>query len=386
MPTIPQQQTIVQYITNNAQLTYTFAFYAFNEANIAIYYQAANATPVPSSDRLTLNVDYTVTFNADPTTGGIITLLFTPTTGYYLTISLALIPTLNTNFANAQNFNGANLDNALDYLLMLCQQNLNYALERNLSYVINTYLPSAEPYTQLPPLPQNNVWIGSGSGVVAAPISTVPSASVLQAQLANASPGTDGARIVGFYDTVNMNATTVDAMLTLLQSLIPDATTGLVPSGTMLDFAGLSVPSGYLPCDGAAVSRTTYSDLFTAIGTTWGIGDGFTTFNVPDMTRRVSVGSGGVASSPAFTGTSTGDVGGEEVHTMTVSEMVAHNHPGSSWNLNTGTFPGGAGTELPDQTGLTPAANVPVTVASQGSGTPFNVMQKGAVVTKIIKT
>lgn len=384
MPTIPAQQTIVQYIANNAQPSYTFAFYAFNEANIAVYYQAANATPVPSSDQLTLNVDYTVTFNADPTTGGIITLLFTPTTGYYLTIALALIPTLNTNFANAQNFNGANLDNALDYLLMLCQQNLNYALQRNLSYVINTYLPDAQPFTQLPPLIQNYVWVGSADGVIAAPISMVPSASVLQAMLANNAAGTDGARIVGYYDTVNLNATTVDAMLTLLQSHIPDTATGLVPPGAMLDFGGVTPPAGYLLCDGTAVSRTTYSDLFTAIGTTWGIGDGFTTFNLPNMTRRVSVGSGGTATSPVFTGNATGDLGGEEVHTMTTGELAAHNHPGSSWNLNSNK----SGVDVSDVASYSagsPAANTPVTVASQGSSTPFNVMQKGAVVTKIIK-
>jgi len=47
--------------------------------------------------------------------------------------------------------------------------------------------------------------------------------------------------------------------------------------------ATTTVPSGYLECDGAAVSRTTYSDLFTAISTTWGSGDGSSTFNVPDL-------------------------------------------------------------------------------------------------------
>ena len=125
MPAIPQQQTIVQYIANSAQTQYTFAFYAPLPTDIQVYYQAANAIPVPSSDILALNSQYTVTYNADPITGGIITLLFTPTTGYYLTINRQVAASLTTNFASAQNFNGANLDAALDRLLLLCQQNQN---------------------------------------------------------------------------------------------------------------------------------------------------------------------------------------------------------------------------------------------------------------------
>src|SRR3972149_3319033 len=49
-------------------------------------------------------------------------------------------------------------------------------------------------------------------------------------------------------------------------------------------------PSGYLLCDGAAVSRTTYANLFDVIGTAFGVGDGSTTFNVPDIQRRIPIG------------------------------------------------------------------------------------------------
>lgn len=62
--------------------------------------------------------------------------------------------------------------------------------------------------------------------------------------------------------------------------------------GTLKDFAGSTVPEGWLACDGSAVSRTTYAALFNEIGTTWGIGDGSTTFNVPDFRGRGAVGSG----------------------------------------------------------------------------------------------
>jgi microcystin-dependent protein len=59
-----------------------------------------------------------------------------------------------------------------------------------------------------------------------------------------------------------------------------------MPSGVLLDFAGTTSPSGWAMCDGAAISRTTYPELFAAIGTAYGVGDGSTTFNLPDFRGR----------------------------------------------------------------------------------------------------
>ena len=64
----------------------------------------------------------------------------------------------------------------------------------------------------------------------------------------------------------------------------------LIPTGTLLDYAGSTAPTGFLICDGSAISRTTYADLFSVIGTTYGIGDGSTTFNLPDLQGKISVG------------------------------------------------------------------------------------------------
>ena len=58
------------------------------------------------------------------------------------------------------------------------------------------------------------------------------------------------------------------------------------PTGTMLPFAGKTVPAGFLLCNGAAISRTTYVRLFSVLGTTWGAGDGSTTFNLPNVNDR----------------------------------------------------------------------------------------------------
>ena len=63
----------------------------------------------------------------------------------------------------------------------------------------------------------------------------------------------------------------------------PNGVTGVTPAGSVIYYAGNTSPTGYLKANGAAISRTTYADLFSAIGTTFGAGDGSTTFLVPDL-------------------------------------------------------------------------------------------------------
>jgi microcystin-dependent protein len=63
-----------------------------------------------------------------------------------------------------------------------------------------------------------------------------------------------------------------------------------VPSGVIFSYGGSSAPTGFLLCDGTAISRTTYSDLYAIIGTSYGVGDGSTTFNVPNLKGKIPVG------------------------------------------------------------------------------------------------
>lgn len=78
----------------------------------------------------------------------------------------------------------------------------------------------------------------------------------------------------------------------------------LCPTGAVSAFAGSSAPSGWLLCDGSAISRTTYSDLFGVIGTTYGVGDGTTTFNIPDLRGIFVRGVGSqTISAKSFSGT-----------------------------------------------------------------------------------
>lgn len=96
----------------------------------------------------------------------------------------------------------------------------------------------------------------------------------------------------------------------------------LVPPGSVSAYAGVSVPGGWLHCDGSAIDRTIYADLFAAIGTTFGAGDGETTFNIPNLRGRNIIG----LSSSETDFDVLGETGGEKRHTLTIPEMPAHTH------------------------------------------------------------
>ena len=93
---------------------------------------------------------------------------------------------------------------------------------------------------------------------------------------------------------------------------------GGMPSGAVQSFAGANAPTGWLVCDGALVSRTTYADLFAAIGVGYGAGDATTTFALPDLRGRVPIGAGeGIGLDIRVLGAK----GGEEKHTLTAEEL-----------------------------------------------------------------
>jgi len=137
-----------------------------------------------------------------------------------------------------------------------------------------------------------------------------------------------------------------------------------------------SAPSGYLECDGSAVSRTTYAALFAVIGTTFGVGDGSTTFNLPNLKGRVPVGRG---TGSGLTARTLAATGGEETHVLTDAEMPSHTHTVAVRSPT-------AGAGASDIALANAAANNTRTTSSAGSDDPHENMQPFIVMTYIIKT
>jgi len=121
-----------------------------------------------------------------------------------------------------------------------------------------------------------------------------------------------------------------------------------IPTATIVPWSSASVPTGFLECNGQAVSRSTYSALFAIIGTTYGAGDGASTFAVPDLQDNVAVGKSNNKSLASTGGANTvavvasGNVGGSTANaTLSSSQLASHSHVTSfSATSSVGSPPG----------------------------------------------
>lgn len=115
---------------------------------------------------------------------------------------------------------------------------------------------------------------------------------------------------------------------------------GSTPTGTVLPYAGTTAPSGYLLANGAAVSRTTYASLFAVIGTSFGAGDGTTTFNLPDLrgrfVRGMDNGAGRDPNAATRTAMASGGNTGDNIGSVQADDIKSHSHRLAVQNLSAG--------------------------------------------------
>lgn len=174
-----------------------------------------------------------------------------------------------------------------------------------------------------------------------------------------------------------------------------------VPAGALSVYAGTTEPAGWLFCYGQAVSRSTYAVLFAVVGTTYGAGDGFTTFNLPDLRGRVVAGQDDMGGSSAnrltnqsggLNGDTLGATGGSETHTLTEAQMPLHGHPWRS-SINGGS-PAASGGLTMDESFLgdhaaytgSPSSTRGQQIGGTGGGAAHNNVQPTIILNYIIKT
>jgi microcystin-dependent protein len=178
------------------------------------------------------------------------------------------------------------------------------------------------------------------------------------------------------------------------------------PVGTVIDFAGSTVPTGWLVCAGQSLVRADYAALFAVIGTTYGSASG-TTFTLPDCRGRTTAGrdldQGGLASRLTTTmapnGTTLGATGGGQSVTLTTAQLAAHTHTGTanssgdhSHSVNAGGsvstgFGGGntAAADVGDTTSVAGAHTHSLDIATAGGGEAHPNVQPTILFNKLIK-
>lgn len=146
-----------------------------------------------------------------------------------------------------------------------------------------------------------------------------------------------------------------------------------LPVGSISAYSGENIPTNWLKCNGQAVSRTDYAELFKAIGTTYGSGDGSTTFNLPDLSERVVVGNNGDGKF------SLGSTGGEKEHTLVTTELPKY------LNMPYGDSGSGESAFLGSAVYVAASKRGSVAINIGGTNEPHNNMQPYIALNYIIK-
>lgn len=337
---------------NSTTLTIDFPFFSLDDIKVIVTTSSGTDTTLTrGSGTGTFAVNGTAV--DDGFSGGNITLGDTYDNTHTYTIFRDITIQRTSDFPTSGPFNIASLNTELDKLTAITQQN-NNNFERSVKLsdsdaTASLTIPSASarPNKYLGFDGAGNLAALSGTGATIGTIDTANIAddAIEQSKIADNAVGAD--QIAA--NSVSASEINVTGNGTSGQYLSADGdgsfTFADIPtsfvSGMIVPYAGSSAPTGWLLCYGQAISRSTYASLFSALGTTYGAGDGASTFNLPDLRGRVVAGQDDMGGASAnrltnptsdTTGGIDGDVlggtGGTESHTLTgdQSGLVGHTH------------------------------------------------------------
>jgi len=326
------------YVGNGSTASYDYEFKIFEDTDLLVV--VADEDGVETT--LVLNTDYTVAGEGDEV-GGSITLLDDDqdwidddgflATGYALTLRRVMPLTQETDISNQGPYYASLHEEQFDKLICIDQQQQE-ELDRSLKVPETeedlTELPSAtDRASKFLAFDAAGEPIASAGGISPA----IPVSAFMQTVLDDAN-----STVV----RTTIDAVSEDDVNALIADAIADLASQLYAPGDIKMTGKSTATIGWLMCDSSAVSRTTYADLFSVIGTAFGSGNGLTTFNVPDLRGRSPLGMGhGSTAEGGGTGTDRvlGTKVGAETHTLIEAELAGHNHqekgnPNSVYNVS----------------------------------------------------
>jgi len=410
--TVSSTTTKVSYSGDGTTSAFAYSFKIFNDSDLVVIVRTDSTGAEVTK---TLNTDYLVS-NAGESDGGTVTFKFDtgnsgdsnydttdrrPQSGETVLLKRVMTLTQNTDYTPNDSFPAAAHEEALDKLTFIQQQqqeeidrSFKFAQTDTGTITIPTSTERASKY----------LGFDSGGDVIAVsgtadvtPISTF-AATIVDDTSASAVRTTLGLGSIALTSTITASELAITGNGTAGQTVISDGDGTFsfrdgFSSGMLVPYAGTSAPTGFLMCGGQAVSRTTYSDLFAVIGTTYGSGDGSSTFNLPDLQGRVVAGKDDMSGSSAnrltnptsntvggIDGDTLGATGGSETHTLVEAQLAAHTH--NVLHQTTDTSPGGGGTDAD----IVRSGSSERATSSTGSDTPHNNVQPTIILNYIIKT
>ena len=395
----------VQYTADGALTVFTYAFPIFQENDLAVYLGEASQ-----------DTGYTVA-GAGNSSGGAVTFDTAPADGTVVTLRRALAIQRTTDFQEGGEFRAKVINDELDYQTAALQQ-VEAEAARGLKLSPTDTATSMEIPPKADRADRQLGFDGNGDLIVTdgVPGPTGPAG-------ADGADGADGvfsggeatvaiadADLVALLDDsdsgnpkfalwsamkadaqyqaasqAEMEAGTETALRAMSPAGVKQAIDALagggggLPIGAVIDWPGPGAPSTgvWLDADGSNRSRTTYADLFAEYGTTWGVGDGSTTFGTPDLRGRMTIGDG---TGSGLTARTLADTGGEEDHALTSGEGPSHTHSMPVGNQNNDVDgPYACGSNAAPQIGSSRSTG------SSGSGTAHENMPPFVVVRKLIK-
>jgi microcystin-dependent protein len=339
------------YMGNGTTTVFSFSFKVFSIADVSVI-KSTNGVETT----LVLGSDYTVSLNAnqDAQAGGSVTLSVSPSSADTIVITSSVSALQPVTLGGT--FYPQVINDALDRLTILVQQ-VKEKMGRAIAAPITS---NVDPTSYLSSIfiAANNASDSAASAATSAAVAEAAAASLgndpnfattITNDLATKAPLSSPAL------TGTPTAPTAAAGTSTTQLATTEFVTTAVPAGLISFFTMTSAPTGWLKANGASISRTTYASLFAAIGTTFGAGDGSTTFNLPDLRGEFLRGFDN----------------GRGIDTATVSSW---SYSGSTITVNTSTAHGlvvGSTGSLSGLTATTNAPNGTFVVVSVPSATQF---------------